>query len=64
MYCFGVEGDFGVLARDVAADQLQVVSAAAADREHGLLERHEPAPECIGHFETPNRHACGPDLRG
>ena len=51
--------DVGVIARDVAADQLQIVAAAPADGKRRLLERHDTPPEGVGHFEAPKWHGRG-----
>ncbi len=45
-------GDFGVVARDVAASQAQVVLIAAADRNGWLVDRHDAAAESVVDFEA------------
>ena len=47
-----VERDLGVVARDVAADQLQVVAAAPADGEHRLVDLDDPPTESVGDLEA------------
>jgi hypothetical protein len=56
-----VERDLGVVARDVAADQLQVVAAAPAHREHRLVDLDDPPTESVGDFEATvwHRGMCG-----
>ena len=48
--------DLRVIARHVAANQLQVVAAAAPDREHRFVDVDHPAPEGVGDFETTVSH--------
>ena len=43
---------FGVVARDVAAHQLQVVAAAPTDGKHRLVDRHDPPTESVGDLEA------------
>ena len=56
-----VERDLGMVARDVAAHQLQVVAAAPADREHRLVDLDDPPTESVGDFEATvwHREMCG-----
>src|SRR4029077_10301975 len=44
--------NLGVHARDVGAWQPQIGFAAASDREQRLVNRHDPAAECVGDDET------------
>ena len=45
-------GDFGVVARHIAAHQLQVVAAAAADREHRLVDVDHTPTQGVSDLET------------
>ncbi len=45
-------GDFGVVARYIAAHQLQVVAAAAADRKHRLVDVDHTATQSVSDLET------------
>ena len=47
-----VDGDFGVVARDFAAGQPQIVGLAAADLERTLGDRDDAPSERVGDFET------------
>ena len=49
--------DFGVIARDVGAVQVQIVAAAAPDDEQVLLDRDGPRAERVGDFEPGVGHA-------
>ena len=49
--------DLGVVARDVAADQLQIVPAAAADREHRLVDGDDAPTEGVGDLEATVWHS-------
>ena len=53
---FVVACDVGVVARHVAAHELQIIAAATADGKRGLLERHNAPPEGVSDFEAPKRH--------
>ena len=44
--------DFGVVARDLAAGQAQVVGLAPADAERFLGDRHDPPAERVGDLEA------------
>ena len=54
-----VERDFGVIARDVAANELQIVAAAAPDREHGLVDVDYAPAEGVSNLEATIGHRIG-----
>ena len=51
-----LNGDFGVIARDLTAGEPEVVRLATADFELPLGNWHDAPTEGIGHFETGVRH--------
>ena len=51
-----VDGDFGVIARDFAAGQPQIVGLAAADLERALGDRDDAPSERVGDFEAGISH--------
>ena len=46
------DDDLGVIARDLAAGQPQIVGLAPADPERVLRDRNDAAAERVGHFEA------------
>ena len=54
-YAVGRE-DLGVIARDFAAGQPQIVGLPAADAEGVLLDRHDAAAQSVGDLEAGVRH--------
>ena len=51
-----VERDLGVIPRHIAANQLQIVAAAAADRVDRLVDVNDAATEGVGDLEATVRH--------
>ncbi len=51
-----VERDLGVIPRHIAANQLQIVAAAAADRIHRFVDVNDAATEGVGDLEATVRH--------
>ena len=47
-----IQGDFRMVARDVAAHELQIVAAAPADGEHRLVDVDDPPTESVGDLEA------------
>ena len=47
-----LNGDFGVIARHLAAGETQVVGFAAADLELPFRDRHDATAEGVGYFES------------
>jgi hypothetical protein len=47
-----LDEDFGVIARDFAAGQPEVVGLAAANLEVTLGNRHDPPTHGVGYFES------------
>ena len=52
-----IESDFGVIARNFAAGEPEVVGLATTDLERGFRDRDDAPAERVGDFEAGLRHA-------